>query len=713
MSKREHLYGFLIVFVAVFLVYLYTMPPTLSFWDCGEYIACAHSLGVPHPPGCPLHVLIRKVFTLIPFGREIGFRANMLSIVGGALSAAFLWLIVVEIINKIRKIETREDKVLAWVGGTAGAIIAAFSYTCWWNAVESEGYGISATILILCLWLTLKWEENIHSKEHKKYLILIAYLVALASGIHLTPLLAVPGILLFVFLKNREELKDPGILRFLALLVPFFALCASVPLPLVITFAVAALIYILWPTKGFRRDSKFFVLTTFLLVFGFTTYAYLIIRARQNPRVNEVAPTNIEKLWEGFSRKQYGPNKLSVLFQRQTQTKENDYNFAQAIGYQLKFFTDYLVWQWGPYPREQRWEQRTLTNFARFGSVATTSVFLLLGLFGMFSHFRKQRNTFYLIWLTLFMASIALLLYTNFKFSPSDPNPLHRPAEVRERHYFFGSAFLLFGLYVGFGLWAFLSTLKGKLRLASPVFGLVALIPLFGNFWSHANRRGLWVPDDYGYNMLSTCDNGATLFTNGDNDTFPLWFAQEVKNTKPSVNVANLSLLNTDWHIKQLKLRGVPLSFTDHEAENLIPWPMIKDGEFDRSKMLLVKDFAVRDIIATNGGFHFKKKVFMPVRRKTLPKQLRRKFPKEMDIIPPSYYVRRIPEQYWVRLPEEYFLPHQEFADLILKDGYTPERPVYFAVTVSEGNLQGFKPYLRMEALAYRVDSISRDQTRS
>ncbi|MCK4308185.1 DUF2723 domain-containing protein [candidate division WOR-3 bacterium] len=616
--------------------------------------------------------------------------------------AAFIWLILVKVIERIKKIETRREKYLLWFGATAGALISAFSYTCWWNSVESEGYGISASILILSLWLVLKWEENLKTGEHKKYLLLIAYLITLSSGIHLTPLLAAPGILLFMLLRNRQEIKDPIVLQFIVLVLPFFALCASVPLWGVGILGVFAIAFIWWHSRRTSRDIKFLALTALLLVLGFTTNAYLIIRARQDPRINEVAPTNIKKLWEGFTRKQYGPNKLGVIFERQTQTKENKYNFVQAVGYQVKFFADYLIWQWAPYPREERWEGRTLSRFAKFGSVAVNAIFVGLSLFGMLWHWKRERSTFYLLWITLFMASIALLFYINFKFSPSDPNLLHRPAEVRERHYFFGSAFSLFGLYAGFGIWGLLSILKRWWRFAAPVLGILAFVPVFGNFYSHANRRGHWVADDYGFNMLMSVDDRATLFTNGDNDTFPLWFAQEVKNTKSSVNVANLSLLNTDWHIKQLKKRGVPISFTDYEIENLIPWPIIKDGNFDRNKMLLIKDFAVRDILATNGGYKFKKKIFMPVKREALPKKYRSKFPDEMDIIPPSYYTRRIPRELWVRLPEEYFLPHQEFADLILKD-YKPEKPVYFAVTVSEGNMEGFRPYVQMEGLAYRV----------
>ena len=702
MNKKEHLYGFIIVFVIVFGVYLYTVAPSLSFWDCGEYIACAYSLGVPHPPGCPLHVLIRKIFTLIPFGREIGFRANMLSVFGGTFIAGFIFLILVKVIEKIKKIETRREKFFLWFGATAGALITAFSYTCWWNSVESEAYGVSASVLILCLWLTFKWEENLKTPEHKKYLLLIAYLIALTSGIHLTPLLATPGILLFIFLMNRQEVRDPAVLRFIVLILPFFALCVSVPLWGVGILSAFAIGFILWPRRESSKDWRFLGTTALLLILGFTTNGYLIVRARQNPRINEVAPTNIKKLWEGFTRKQYGPNKLGVIFERETQTKENGYNFVQALGYQVKFFTDYLIWQWAPYPREERWEGRNLSQFAKFGSVAVNAIFIGLSLFGMLWHWKQEKSTFYLLWITFFMASIAMLFYMNFKFSPSDPNLLHRPTEVRERHYFFGSAFALFGLYAGFGIWGLLSILKRWGRFVAPILGLLAFVPLFGNFYSHANRRGHWVADDYGFNMLMSVDDRATLFTNGDNDTFPLWFAQEVKNIKSSVNVANLSLLNTDWHIKQLKGRGVPISFTDYEIENLIPWPQIKDGKFDQSKMLLIKDFAVRDILATNGGYKFSRRIFMPVKRESLPKKYRNKFPKEMEIIPPSYYTRRIPKELWVRLPEEYFLPDQEFADLVLTN-YNSEKPIYFAVTVSEGNLQGIQPYLQMEGLAYRV----------
>ncbi len=716
MSKKEYLFGFIAIFVIVFSFYLYTVAPSMSFWDCAEYIACAYSLGVPHPPGGPLHVLVRKIFTLIPFGQEIGFRSNVASILSGALGAAIIWFLIVKIIERSKKIESKKEKIIAWFSGSVGAFIVAFSYTYWWNSVESEAYGISTFIFILCLFLIFKWDacltarqEGLNSstngKDYKKYLLLIAYILALSSGIHLIPLLAAPGILLFVFLRNREKLRDQSLLRFIALVIPFFALCAGAPLILVGLITIGVIIFIFLPHRN--RDSKFLALTALLLILGFTTYSYLIIRARQNPGINETAPTDINRLWDSFTRKQYGPNKLGTVFTRET-AKETGYNFFHAYWEQIKFMTTYLIWQWGPWPREVRWEKLTVSNFAKFGSIAISTIFIWLGLFGVWTHYKREKKTFWLLFVTLFMVTIAFVFYMNFKFSPSNPNSFHNPREVRERHYFFGQTFALFGLYIGLGVWGFLSYVSQRTKrgwqILTPVFGILALAPIIGNFHSHVNRHGNWIPDDYGYNMLSSCDKKATVFTNGDNDTFPLWFAQEVKHTKPTVNVANLSLLNTEWYIKQMKQRGVPISFTDYEAENLMPFPVIKNGEIDRNKILLIKDFAVRDILAINGGYEFQRKIFMPIKRETLPKEYRARFPKDMQIIPPSYYARRLPKKYWLRLPEEYFLPAKEFAELVLKD-YKPKTPVYFAVTVSRDNTEGFESYLKMEGLVRRVTS--------
>jgi hypothetical protein len=168
--------------------------------------------------------------------------------------------------------------------------------------------------------------------------------------------------------------------------------------------------------------------------------------------------------------------------------------------------------------------------------------------------------------------------------------------------------------------------------------------------------------------MLVSCDDGSLVFTNGDNDTFPLWFAQEVLNTKRSVIIANLSLINTNWYIKQLKYWGAPVSFREEEIDLLEP---IYD--FRNRRVIYVKDILVRDILATNAGITLERRI----------------------------------ERGTIKLDQAFFISQEDFAARYLKD-YRGEIPIYFATTVSEENYRGFRSYLRLEGLVYRVvgDSI-------
>lgn len=702
MNRREYLYGIIAMFLVTFGIFIYTVQPSLSFWDCGEFIACGYSLGVPHPPGTPLYAILCKIFSMLPFGKEIAFRVNLTSVLSGAATASILWILGVMILSKIKAPQNRTDKILISIAAGISAFMGSFAYTCWWGSVETESYRPASFMVTLCLLLILLWQKRLQTSNHKRYLILITYVMALSIGIQLMPILTAPGIFLFILLNKN----DWDSLRFIAITIPFLALFAGLSLTMVITLAVLVVAFLIVTYKKAVFDGRFLGIVLLGFTLGTLSYSYLMIRAHHNPYINEADPGTIKKLWEVFERKQYGPAKLGIqtILNRETATDENGYNFFQAFGYQLKFFGDYLTWQWVPYPRQDRWEGESASAFVRMGSVALNIIFICIGLFGLWTHYKNERKTFWLMFVTFIVLSLILIFYMNFKFSPSDPNPLHRPAEVRERHYFFDSAFTLCGWYIGIGAWALLTMLKQYwYRIGmSILLVLLAIEPIFGNFHSHVNRHGNWIPDDYAYNMLSSCEDGGVIFTNGDNDTFPLWFAQVVKKIKPKLMVANLSLLNTDWYIKQLRSWGAPVSFTDYEAENLIPFPVIKNGEPVQNKTLYVKDLAVRDILATNSGFNFERKVFMPIKREMLPKKYREKFPQEMELIRPDYYVRRIPKEYWVRLPEEYFLPAEEFTDIVMKN-YKPRIPIYFAVTVSTDNLEGMMPYIEMQALAYKV----------
>lgn len=613
-EKRIRIIVGLCVFGAVLGVYLYTLAPTSSFWDCGEFIACSYILGVPHPPGTPLQILIGRVFTLIPLSKEIAYRMNFYSALSGALAALFLYLVFVKVIERFRKPQAFWEKLLQHAFGAATALTASFLFTSWDNSVEAEVYSTSAFIMFFCVWITLVWQENIGKKANKNLLLLLIYIAFLSMGIHLLPLLVLPGLFVFVLLVKPKEFLDARL------------------------FAVAIL----------------------LILIAISTFLYLMYRARLHPGINEVAPDTFKRLWDVFSRKQYGPMKF---FPRKTAT-ETGYNVFVAVWQQFLVYVKYFSWQFVAFPRESH----ITSSIVRYLSVFGTWLFAIFGFWGLWSHFRSDRKTFALIALVLVFTSLGLVLYLNLRFSPSDPNPFHTPKEVRERDYFYGVSFIFFAFFVGIGLWQLAKSLiettlknwkrNGAILLSVLIFGL-PVIPLFSNYNSHVNRRGNWVANDYGMNLLMSCEEGSVLFTNGDNDTFPLWFVQEVKNfmkfdgeKRTGVAVANLSLLNTDWYIKQLKRMGVPISFSEREIEMLRP-VKIANGE-----VLYVKDLAIRNIIVTNSGGSLSMK--------------------------------------------DLFLPREEFTEKFLKN-YQGELNIYFAVTVSRENMKGYEGHLKLEALAYRI----------
>jgi tetratricopeptide (TPR) repeat protein len=719
MENRERLSAFFLVFVLVFGFYLYTMQPTASFWDASEYLACGYTLGVPHPPGSPLHVLIRRLFSFLPITDDPAFGMNLFSSLSCAIASALIFLMVITILCEWKQPKRRLDKAIIHSLGFCSASVAAFSFTPWWNAVEAEAYAPATFIFVFSLWLAFLWRHHLSEANSGRMIILIAYLFALSIGIHLIPLLAGPGILIFAMLVKREDLRDKRKVIITALvawfLIVILLMALKGPLGDDYSFAVgmvtAVILLALLPNIKTIRSPLSRILTLCVILIGFTTLFYLMVRAQLHPMINETAPTTLDKLWNAFSRKQYGPSEMTAqLFPRKTAI-QTGYSLPVALFWQFMFYFRYFTWQFMPWPREAIILQTSTQQVIQVLSVVGTTFITILGILGMYSMYKRDKAYFWLFFAAFFFASVGIILYTNFKFSPSDPNSFHQPREVRERFYFFGPSFVMFGFFIGFGIFELFQRMKGWMKYSIPLAAVIGIIPLVSNFSSPANRHANYIPDDYGYNMLVSCDRNAILYTNGDNDTFPLWFAQAVKRTRLDVRIANLSLINTDWYIKQLKNdMGVPISFTDFEIENLMPHPAVKDGKIQRDKILFVKDFAVRDIATMNAGKGFEKRVFMPIKKEALPRKYREFFPKDMEIIPPQYYLRRrptgewmIPNTFWVRLPAEYLLPDDEFVKLLMKDGYEGKSPIYFATTVSHDNTVAWESYLSTEGLVRKI----------
>ena len=498
-------------------------------------------------------------------------------------------------------------------------------------------------------------------------------------------------------------------------------------LPLFLLMAVGYGFYIYYLHTKRKLDTKYALIGLALFLVAGTVQFFLLIRSGLQPHINEVDPHHWQAFASSLRREQYNAMRL---FPRQTQyLNENDYlnyrnsppNYSLLAGYfeQLKYYLRYFLWQWaGRFNLDFFVTSKTV--FLQPLNLFPALVGLippLLGIWGIRDQWRRDRKTAALFTVAFLIASWGLLTYLNNKFSSSDPRiPLVRQnyhermyVEVRERDYFYAFSFIFYTILVGIGLNAFFRWLQqeargwfkagpaapavrgtmygaGVLALAMPFLVISFNLPV-------VSRHGDWIPAEYGYNVLASCDNGSVIFTNGDNDTFPLWMIEEVpsavsdsaaraeralpgypkdkipKTVEPitygfhtqvakgwGVAVANLSLLNTDWYCRQLKNWGAPISLTDGQIKELTNGGLMSR---DNSRRLNLGDVLIRDLIATNTGIK-------------------------------------------LRWPDDYAMTTDQFRALVFKN-YHPRIPIYFASTVDPASEQDVQGHLLEKGLAYLV----------
>src|SRR4030095_13696089 len=226
----------------------------------------------------------------------------------------------------------------------------------------------------------------------------------------------------------------------------------------------------------------------------------------------------------------------------------------------------------------------------------------LLGLFGLFYHFRKDWK----LGLTFLWMFALMGIFTALFQRQQDPQP-------RERDYFYTGAFFVYSLWIGLGIMGILELLKESLQSSSLKAGAVVVLALstflvpvnmFRTNFHYNNRNENKHPFDYAYNLLQGLDKDAIIITNGDNDTFPLWYIQTVEGYRTDVRVVNLSLSNTNWYVKELKnsmpfgALKVPISLKDEEIDRMGP---IEWGEF-RNISVAVPPEAYPDSIRAKGN---------------------------------------------------------------------------------------------------------------
>ncbi|MEJ2193331.1 MAG: DUF2723 domain-containing protein [Ignavibacteriaceae bacterium] len=675
-----------VVFIISLITFWSTVQPSVSFWDCGEFTAAAYSLQVPHPPGAPFFLLLGNIFSKIPFIDNVGYKMNLISVFSSALAILFLYLVAVKLINnyKGKKPETLQEALGTFIAAAIGALAFAFSDTFWFNAVEAEVYALSTLLVAAITYLIIRWYERADEKDNEKYILMIAYLIGLSTGVHLMSVLTIVPVAMVIafrkYITDEEALKRTEYILLLhAGVILFFALIwwageTSVTPPTqeqykdfdskfkLFILGVSIVILLIFRKKLFNRNSiyvpliigsvalfftypgvvKYFpalmntlaggslaaqiiflialfgaigftihytvknnkptlhlvVSSLLFIIIGFTTFSMVIIRANQDPPMNENSPKTFPELESYLNREQYGD---FPTFKRRFATEPHQMGVYTNYNSDLDFFYRYQMnhmmtryWLWNFAGREG-WRQDDGVDIApfngignvvgvllgklRFGGEMSYSLFaipFLMGLFGIYYHFKKDWKM-----ATIFMVMFIFLGYlTAFYQNQQQPQP-------RERDYFYVGAFFVYGIWIAFGVRGLFDLVQEKVKSASvqkyALTGVLGLALIFipfrmiqANYFTH-DRSINWIPWDYSYNILQSCKPNAVLFTNGDNDTFPLWYLQDVEGVRRDIKIVNLSLLNTEWYIIQLKnndpynVGTVRLRLSDAQIDKLRP----------------------------------------------------------------------------------------------------------------------------------------------
>lgn len=576
------------------------MAPTLSFWDCGEFIACAFTLGVPHPPGTPFFVIVGKFAILLGLFKNIAMRTNFISVVSSAFTALVSYLVVVRVSQRLPFASTGTPwlgQIGIRIGAFSSSLLLAFSSTFWFNAVETEVYGLAMLIMMIIVYTAIKWAEEKETGGGDKLLVFITYLLFLAIGVHLTVFLVVPALFLYFVIIDRTKLRDPmfwitwAILFSIAVPVYFFLGMMAYWFDdnsywIWVFLMLAGIIYSglnAFGKSSFARlrNANYSLAFAFFAaaILGYSTHFYIPIRASQNPGINENDPSSIDRFESYLERKQYGQESMvSRMFYRRAKIS-SQFGRHENMGFG-GYFWDQYDGNW--------WEKFGTRRFLYAGGLIVYLVFAI-GAFGVLIGIyywlkRLKLHPTILLFMVFFISSVMLIVYLNFsdgtRPDPTNPGELIQ-LEVRDRDYFFTPAYMIFATIIGTGMAALMCLLGDGLRYNSDkrnnlakygIFGIVALLflilplnPATAHYPYH-DRSKDHAPADYAYNILQSCKPNGIIFTNGDNDTFPLWYLQEVERVRNDVRVVNLSLLNTDWYILQLKHQmGIKMYLEDDQ----------------------------------------------------------------------------------------------------------------------------------------------------
>ena len=341
-NKINIITGWVVFFIAL-VVYVLTVEPTASYWDCGEFIAVSYKLEVPHPPGAPLFLLIGRLFSFLAMGDEsrVAFWINMVSVLSSAFTILFMFWSITHIGKRLLGIKDGDEDVNSTIplmaAGIVGSLAYTFSDSFWFSAVEAEVYAMSSFFTAIVFWAILKWENIDDEGAANRWLILIAYIMGLSIGIHLLNLVAIPALGLIYYFKKNETVTAKGIIKVMVVcfvmilgvlngVIPglpslagsfelFFVNSLGLPFNsgiifFGIVFVAAVVAAIIFSEKKKIQWLNTAVLGVTFLLIGYLSYAVIVIRSNFDPPIDENDPEDVVSFVSYLKREQYGDRPL-------------------------------------------------------------------------------------------------------------------------------------------------------------------------------------------------------------------------------------------------------------------------------------------------------------------------------------------------------------------------------------------------------------------
>lgn len=817
--------------------YILTVEPTVSLWDCSEFITTSIGLQVGHPPGAPLFMIIGRLFAML--SPNVETQAYMINIMSALCSGFTILFLFWSITHFARKIVLRkgEDytKAQLWAimgAGVVGALTYTFTDTFWFSAVEGEVYAMSSLFTAVVFWAILKWENVADQPYSNRWLVFIAYMIGLAIGVHLLNLLVIPAIVFIYYFKKYQTTKWGivkasaisliliavimwGVIPGLFVIAGWFELLFvnSFGLPFNTGVAIYAILLIAALTYGIRYTLKHnhtvanTALTCFVvMLIGYSCYAMIVIRSVSNPPIDENNPDNVFALQSYLARDQYGKEPLlygpyynapviaveddsPVYYQNEKTGKYEIIKYNPEVKYDPRFctilprmystargegaYTEWVGMPKGPvysvngqpiqrpsfgqnlsfmfrYQLGHMYLRYFMWNFSgrqndiqghgdfRYGNWITGIPFIdkilvgdqklmpdtlknnkannkyymlpfILGLLGIFYQYKRGKEGkqgFWIIMLLFFFTGLAIVLYLN-----------QYPYQPRERDYAYAGSFYAFSIWIGLGVLYLWDLLQHKMNhqtaaiVASGVCLLAVPVNMGAQNWDDHDRSGRYATVAHAKNYLNSCAPNAILFTYGDNDTFPLWYVQEVEGFRRDVRIVNLSLLGGSWYIDQIQRKayetpGVPASFPEelyHEGK--IDFVAVEERTDKAYPLKEVMDFVASDYPATKSTRYQGNVSYIPTRKVYLPVD-KEKVLANGTVSPEDSAL--IVDKVEIEINKGSLnISELMVLDILATNNW--ERPVYFGIGMGQESYMGFEKYFQLEGAAYRVVPIRSD----